>query len=180
MDPATASIALGAASFGGSALKGYGQYSEGRAAGEAYDYNAQLAEQNAAFADQRAAWSAEEGDQAASAAQMKARAVEGGVRANQGASGVDVNSGSSVDVQESVRQTGMLDALTVRSNAARQAYGYQVEAVNDRAQAALDRSAAKNSRKAGVINAAATLLGGGASSLAYSDYMNKRSVLPTQ
>ena len=52
-----------------------------------------------------------------------------------GASGFKVDEGSFGDVLEQTAATGELDALTIRSNALREAWGHRVEAANYRYQA---------------------------------------------
>lgn len=49
-------------------------------------------------------------------------------RAALASQGVDVNSGSAADVQASSAYLGELDAVTIRNNAAREAWGYKVQA----------------------------------------------------
>ena len=67
---------------------------------------------------------------------------------------------------------GELDAQTIKTNAMREAWGYQVQAFDMRNQAAIDRKAATNQVAAGQaagtaanIGAATTLLTGGSSLL---------------
>lgn len=52
----------------------------------------------------------------------------GSQRAAYAAQGIDVASGSSVEVQADTAKQGELDALTIRTNAAREAWGYRVQA----------------------------------------------------
>ena len=148
---------LAAASMGMSAL---GQIQQGKAAAASAKYNAQVAENNAVVARQNAAFAGAEGNANAERQGMKTRAAVGAMKAAQAANGIDVNSGSAVDVRSSAAELGQLDAITIRSNAARRAYGFETEAVNDQAQAALDRAGGKAAQKASYIGAASTILGG--------------------
>lgn len=171
--------ALPALMVGGSAISAYGQMQAANAAGAAYDFDAMQATQNAKIATQKQQWAAELGDQDAAASQMGTAAKIGSIKANQAASGVEVGTGSNADVITSAREIGMLDALTIRSNAAREAYGYEVEAYSNRSQAAMSTSAAKNTRAAGRIQAAGTLLGGAAQAAPYSSYLSSKSTMPS-
>lgn len=54
--------------------------------------------------------------------------VQGQQRARLGSGGVDVNSGSAAYLQEEMIVATDLDALAIRQNAGREAYGYEVEA----------------------------------------------------
>lgn len=153
----------------GNAASAYGQIQAGRAAANADIFNANVAAQNAAIATQKQNWAGELGDQNASISQMKTAAKVGSIKANQGASGVTIGEGSNADVVDSAREVGMLDAMTIRSNAAREAYGYSTQAYSDKAQEALDRYAAKNAVESSKIGAATTILGGQAQQSLYSD-----------
>lgn len=167
---------MAALGLAGGAVNAYGQIQASKAQSQADNFNAQVAEQNAIIATQKQQWAGEEGDQAASISQMKTAAKVGATQANQGASGVEVGTGSNVDVISSEREIGMMDALTIRSNAARQAYGYATEAYSDKAQAALDTYAGKNAITAGNIGAVSTLLGSAAKSTQYDNFMGNNSV----
>jgi flagellin-like hook-associated protein FlgL len=68
---------------------------------------------------------------------MKTRAEIGSAKAFQGASGLNVNTGSAVDVRQSMTEIGYYDQQTIRANAAKTAWGYEVEATQDEAQGAL-------------------------------------------
>lgn len=169
---------VGVASAG---LQAFGQIQKGNAAASAANYNASIAENNATIAKQNATFAGEEGEQKAAESEAKTRAQVGGLLASQGASGIDVNKGSSANVQASASEVGMLDALNIRSNAARQAYGYQTQAASYTAQAALDKKQAKQDKTAGYIGAFTTVLGDAATAGASGSYPNwlSRNSLPT-
>jgi hypothetical protein len=80
------------------------------------------------------------------------------LRAAIGASGVDVNSGSAADVQQSQREIGLLDTATTASNAALDVYGYKSQATNFEAQAQLDRMQGDNALLAGFTGAAGSAI----------------------
>lgn len=140
-----------------------GSIAQGRATSASDKYNAQIAQNNAIIAQQNAAFEGEQGAANAGIEQQKTRAQVGDIKASQAANGINVNTGSAVDVRAGAAELGKLDAITIRSNAARAAYGYQTQAASDSAQAQLDRAKAKNASTAGYINAGTTLLNQGAS-----------------
>lgn len=76
----------------------------------------------------------------------------------QAANGVDVNSGSNLNVQVSQREAGQTDAATTMHNALLQAYGYRVTAQSDEAQAQLDQTEAIEAPIGGALNATGGLL----------------------
>jgi hypothetical protein len=80
--------------------------------------------------------------------------------ARQAASGIDVNAGSALSVRSSEQRLATFDEATLRSNAARQAYGFRAQGLMDESQATLDEFAAKNSIAAGNIGAISSILGG--------------------
>lgn len=172
------SLAKGAGitSLVGTGIQAGGAYEAGQANKKAENYSAQLSQENAAIATQNAGYVGAEGNSAVENESLKNRATMGSIKANQGASGIDVNSGSAVDVRESQEKLQMLDTQTIRSNAARRAYGFETQAVSDTAQAQLDTAAAKNAQTAGAINAGSTLLSGtGAAASNYAKYLSSNA-----
>lgn len=145
--------------FGTAVGGAYGSFMQGQAQSDAAKFNATVAKQNAGISRENAAIAGQAGSEQAWMVGQKTRALTGGEQANQAASGVDVNSGSAVDVRASSTELGMLDALTVRSNAAREAYGYKQQATSQEEQSTLDTFEAKNAMSAGELNAANTFLG---------------------
>lgn len=85
---------------------------------------------------------------------LKVAQMKSSQRAALGASGAEVNTGSAALLQQDTMEMGELDALTIRSNAQREAWGYRAGASNSRAQGQLDRMRGKS-------NAMGTLLTGG-------------------
>jgi hypothetical protein len=163
-DPVSA-IAIGglASSALGAGVSAFGNMQQGAAQSAAYTYQAGIAQINAQIADQNARYAYAVGEQKAQAAGMQTRAIIGQTKAQQGASGLDVNVGSAVDVRASEADLGAENVGVIRNDAARTAYGYQVEEQQQLTQAALDRFAAKNVKTAGYIGAASSLLGGASS-----------------
>jgi hypothetical protein len=149
-----------AASLGSAAVGAYGAYQTGQAEKQAALYNAAVSQQNATLAKENANIAQASGNQQASISEMKTRATSGAIKANEAASGIDVNSGSAPDVRASASEIGELDALTVRSNATREAYGYTTQAHSFETQSNLDKFEAANDSTAGLIGAGSTFLGG--------------------
>lgn len=165
--------ALGGLSTAASAL---GSISAGRAQAASAKYNAATEANNAQLALRNATLAGQEGAANSAIEQQKTRAGVAAIKTAQAANGVDVNTGSAVDVRSSAAELGELNAITVRSNAARQAYGYQTQASSDTAQSQLDKQEAKYDTDAGYVKGAATLLSQGVSgsqSGLWSSYVNK-------
>ncbi len=127
----------------------------------------QIARNNSLIAQQNARYAMASGEQNAANEGLKTRADVGSLKAGQAAGGIDVNTGSAVDVRESKSETGLLDALTIRSNAARQAYGQDLEAQQYTAQSKLYRNQAKAAPYLGFLKAGGSLLSGAAAAKTY-------------
>lgn len=148
-------LGLGAVGAGVSAV---GTIAQGQATANAAHYSAQVAQNNAKIAEQNAEYSTNAGQAHAAASSLKSAATGGRIRATQAASGVDVNTGSAVDVQESQRELGKLDTETVLNNAELQAYGYRTQAANFKSQAELDELKADQAPIGAALGAGGGLL----------------------
>lgn len=136
-------------------------------------YQAQVAENNAKIARQNAISTMQTGEISAENQELQDKAKTGTMVAAMGANGVDVNTGSNAQVRAGADQNTMLDALTIRSNAARSAYGYRVEATSQKAQAGLDTQSAANATQAGQIASEGSLISGASSvAKAFAPYQN--------
>lgn len=160
-----------AATIGSSAISALGAISQSRASAASAGYNAKVAQQNAEIATKNAQFTGAEGEQNVGAAGAATKAKIAATLANEAGSGVNINSGSAVDVRESEAKLGMLNALNVRSQAARQAYGYQTQSASDTGQAALLRKQQSADQEAGYINAGATVLGGVGKASQYTNWL---------
>lgn len=151
-------IGLGAG-IGGGILNAVGSYDSMKAQAANAAYQAQVAANNAAIAKQNEELEVQSGEVQAANQEMKTRSTVGTTLASQGASGVDVNSGSSVAVRSAEAELGMLDALTIRSNEARKAYGYAVAATSDTAESGLLTQESEQASAAAPISALGSFLG---------------------
>lgn len=137
-------ISLGTTLAGG-IISGIGAQQQAQAQANAANYNAAVARNAAVFAQQQ-------GEVNAQANDRKTAAMIGRQRAVYAAGGLDVNSGSPLDIQSDTAQFGRLNSLTIRNNAARQAYGYE-------ANANLDEASASNYESAGNTALIGSLIG---------------------
>lgn len=156
-------ITMTALAVGGAAVGAFGKIQEGEAKSQAANYQAQVAENNRKIALQNSSWAMEAGTAREAAEGMKVRAGVARLKARQAASGVDVNTGSSKEVTDAASALGSLDALTIRSNTAREAYGYEVAATSEEAKANLARMEGENAKTSGYIGALSSLLSGASS-----------------
>lgn len=145
----------------------FGAFSQKRAG----DVQKQLNDYNASIADFKAQDAVDQGWVAAQRRLQDTRQVIGSQRASLAHQGVDINQGSAADTQANAAYLGHLDAATIQNNAAREAWGYKVSAVND-------RMAATYAQQSGDVGAMQTLLTG-SSNLMLAKYGFGRSQLST-
>lgn len=144
----------------GAATGAFGQYEAGQANAAAAAYQAQVAANNANIARQNASFESAAGEAAVVNKGLQTRATVGKEKAYGGASGIDVNTGSAPAVRAGTEEMGMLDALTIRSNSAKQAWAQEVQATSDMAQSQLYQFEGEQAKTAGDIGAAGSLLSG--------------------
>jgi hypothetical protein len=142
----------------GAGISAAGQYGSMQAQSANAAYQAQVAAMNSKIALSNAAMATQSGEISAANQGMKTRSAVGSIQAAQGASGVDVNSGSAPKVRAAAAEVGTMDALTIRSNAAKQAYGYQVAATGDTAESQLLESESQQASAAAPIGALGSFL----------------------
>lgn len=144
-DATAALVAMGV----GGGMQAYGQYQSGK-------FNADMANAQAGIAEQSSRDALGRGAADANASLQQAAKAASSQRAAMAAGGVDVGSGTALDVLADTASAGAFDAAIAKNNAAREAYGYQV-------QAAMSRAEAKQARRQGNMGAVSSILTTGAS-----------------
>jgi hypothetical protein len=128
------------------ALASYGEFRKGET--DAKAYRAQRDAELTAAGDARG-----RGNTAAGEARMAGSQAVGDAKVALAASGVDTASGSPLNAILETRAMSELDAQTARNNAAREAWGHEV-------QATAAESAARNAKYQGRLKATGTFLSG--------------------
>jgi hypothetical protein len=126
-------------------------------------YQAGVAALNSQISQQNANYASQSGELQAAKYGVGARATEGHIVAGEAASGLDVKSGSAKSVQESQHTVSTMDMDTIRMNATKTAYDYEVQANQFKSQAAMDVAGSQNIQKATQLNVASSLVGGAGS-----------------
>lgn len=154
-------LAIGslAATAGSGILGAFGASQAADATAASNDYKAQVARNNAIIADRNAAAARDSGNVQAQTNDLKTRAKGGDALVAQAANGLDVGSGTNVNVRNSIEDIGHLDTLTILNNASKNAAGFKAQGMNFTAEGQLDTAAASNARTAGEFNVATSLLG---------------------
>lgn len=114
-------------------------------------YASSIANSNAAMAKLKATQALQAGDVAASRKDMVTRGQVGTARAMASGSGVDVNVGSPAAVQSEIRTAGASDVLTIKNNAAREAWGYQTQAIQDTFEGQFSNLTAKSKAQQSLV-----------------------------
>lgn len=122
------SMAMLAFSGLGAATQAYGAYSSAKGAQNAYNYNAQVGDMQARDALDR-------GHRDAVRQQGRTARAIGEQRAALGASGIDLGSGSALDILAGTDIVGAVDTATILENADREAWAYRTGATMDRYKA---------------------------------------------
>lgn len=124
----------------------YASYEQGK-------YLDSVSKVNAGISRQAAADALERGSLEADEQRKQTQQVIGSQRAAYASGGIDVNTGTAGQVQSDTAALGELDALTIMNNAAREAYGYEVQAIDQRQQGKL-------AKYQGKMQAIGSILGG--------------------
>jgi len=107
-------------------------------------YNKMVAEKNARLADLSAEDAIRQGDRDASELQAYGEKIQGAQRAGFAAQGVKVDVGSAKQVQAETAGKVARDVVRIKNNAWKVAWGYRVEAENQRTAGAFGMQAAQN------------------------------------
>lgn len=126
---------------GATLVNGYEQGSALEAQG---NYASRVANSNAHMIDLRAEDEINRGNNESQQFRKKIRKLVGAQRAGFGAGGADVNTGSALEVQAQTAEHGAMDALTIKNNAWKQAWGLHQEASNTRFQGEMSKYAGRS------------------------------------
>lgn len=176
--PALTAAALALTAIG-TATTVYGQKKAGdaaQAAGSAQrkasESQAALQDFNAHIADLQAQDAVERGAETESRYRTQVRGAIGTQRAGIAGGNIRVGFGSAVDVQADAAYLGELDALQIRTNSAREAWGFKMQATDLRRRAEISRkegvyleAAGGQAKSAANLAAVGTIIGGASSLL---------------
>lgn len=141
----TLAVASLATSVIGGAVSAFGAVQQGQAAQAAANYRAQIARNMAKHAELV-------GQAEAQKQGFKTSAILGAQTAAQASSGLDVNTGSPVDIRATAAKMGELDTLTILNNTRQRVWALEN-------QATLDEFSGKQSALEGWLKATGSVLG---------------------
>ena len=151
--PAIIAVAVVAA-VGSAVMQGIQAKNAAQAERNAAEFNAQVANNNAIIAAQQRSTTLQQGEAEAHKSMRDQAQMIGAQRAQMAANGIDLTQGSAQDILASTKFLGGIDVNTIQSNAARQAWGYEVQGMNDNNAATMETWKA-NSINPGQIGAMA-------------------------
>lgn len=157
--------------MGSAVMSATGAYGQADAQKKAMQYDSQVAANNAILANQQASIAIQNGQTQEGNQRLKTGQAVGAQRAALAANGIDLGEGSAQDILSTTQYIGERDALTVRDNALREAWGYKTQAQNY-TDASKAKQATADSISPGF--AAATSLLSSATSYAKYNYANKK------
>ncbi len=153
-------ITSAVATVAATAVSAYGAIQQGQAAQNQADYQAAVDRNNQQVAEWQAADALDRGAEAERQHRTRVQQVLGSQRAAMASNGLDLSSGSPLDILSDTAMFGELDALTIRSNAEREAYGHRVRSQDFAASAQLAQMRGSSAATAGMVGAGSTLLTG--------------------
>jgi hypothetical protein len=148
----------------GAVNTGVGAYNQSQASLDQGRFARSMGNVNANMTEMQAQDAFRRGNIAANRQNLRTSLLMGQQRATAAAQGVDVNSGSALDLQANAARMGVIDANTIRMNAYKEAMGLRMEESNQRFRGnmayAAGRSTAFNTMLAGGMNATRQIAGG--------------------
>lgn len=140
-----------------------GAIQEGQAAQEQAKYQAAVARNNAVIAEQKAVDAEQRGGIAEQQQRLRTSQAISAARANAASRGVLVDSGSALGITQDIAEMGELDALTIRSNTAREAAAHRAMRTDFESQRDLLRAGGENAQARAGFEATSSLLDGATS-----------------
>ena len=156
----TLAIASLVASAAGAGMGAIGSMQQSQAQASAARYQAAVAENARTVAKWQADDAIKRGQIAEDQRRTKTRLQIGAQRAALASMGADINEGSNLDIIGDTAAVGEQDALTIRSNFAREAYDRRIAATTYEGDAAMARSRASNFDGSSWIGVGANLIAG--------------------
>jgi hypothetical protein len=161
MDPITGGMLI--MSVLSMAVQAAGQVQQGRAIKRQEQFNAAVSRNNQIIAQRKADDARSRGEVEAQRRQRITGLQRGQATAEAAARGVEVGSGSALDIQADISGIGAEEEAIIRNNAEREALGFEGDAMNFGAQAQLSGLKASDASRAGFMEAGRTILSGASS-----------------
>jgi len=162
-DPFTILMALGA--FGSTAFKmvsGQSQAErEAAALRQQAKYSRDMSELNASLSNMNAQDALRFGDDQADILKSDAQKMIGAQRAALAAQGIEIDSGSALQVQADTAGLASQDAMRIKANAVRQAYGFKLEGIQHQVSGAMGYTSGMNTARSTIAAGGMNAVGAG-------------------
>ncbi len=158
IDPVTISAISTVATIASTGLQIMGQSQAAGAQRASLEYQSAVQRNNQIIAQRQADDARARGEVEANKKRQQAQQLIGRQRTVLAGNGVEVDTGSALDITSDTAAAGELDALTIRANAEREALGFETNAMNFGSQSQL--SSFQASQQDASLANAGTLLGG--------------------
>lgn len=173
------SSVAGAASAGQAFGSLVNSYSTSQAQKQEADFKKQQFEANAKIATMQAQDALRIGDQTAEQAVGKTNRMLGSQKVAAASQGIETNSGSAALVESDTKTLGALDALTIKNNAWKQAWGYQEQALQSDASGTFSEIAGQNQSNNTLMTGGMNAIGQGGQAAFYFGGGSLRDNKPT-
>lgn len=168
MSGLTSVLSLGSAATGLA-----GSFADAQSIRAQGDYQNEMAKINAKYAEFSAESAIKRGDKAATDVKKQTKKLIGSQRAALAAQGIQIDSGSALDVQEDTAMIGQQEALKIKNNAWMEAFGFKVQAQQDTQQGKIAKMAANNTASATIATGGWQAVSGGLDAISKSNtYQN--------
>lgn len=155
----------GLAGAGANIVSGVGSLSTAYAQSEAIktqgEYQKQQYSFNEKVANLQAADALKRGDKSASDHKKSTKKLIGAQRAALAAQGIEVDSGSALEIQQDTAALGAADAVQIKNNAWREAWGYRVQASDLGSRGSFAEIASKNEARQTILTGGMKAIGSG-------------------
>lgn len=154
-------------------------YSSSQAIKSKTAYESQQLQLNSRISELQAISAERRGREESRAYKTEVKQLIGKQRASLAAQGIDISTGSALDIQVETAELGAEDALTIRNNAFREATGYRIEAIGYKGQAAFTEVAGKSNARNTLISGGLNAINQGVQTYASFRGSNPSSNLPS-
>lgn len=150
-------------SAGGTLMSFVGQQQAAEAESQQLRYQAAVDNNNRILNEQLAEDAIARGEEEEREHRLKIGQLKGRQKTALASSGIEIDSGSALDILSDTAEVGELESLTIRNNAEREAQGFERQAQNYGYSSQNNVLAAENTSTAGNISSYSTLMGGAGS-----------------
>lgn len=164
------------AAVAGAGVAYVGAQNSAQATANADKYNEEIAANNQQQANAAATAALQQGQVAQQQKANQEDVLMGQQKAGLAANGIDVGSGTAVDLLGDTKAAGEFDQLTITNNAQREAAGYTNQGINYQNQAVVEQQLAASTLQGGALKADSSLItGAGQVSQVWNAYNNSQS-----